>query len=52
MIKAMERIAKSALDLATSNYSGLLIAKLTHKKISSNEFDNQSVLERWESLEK
>ena len=32
MIKAMERIAKSALDLATSNYSGLLIAKLTHKK--------------------
>ena len=32
MIKAMERIAKSALDLTTSNFSGLLIAELTYKK--------------------
>ena len=49
IIKVMDRTARSALDLASSNYSALLIAENT-EKVSSHDFNYQSVLEGWESL--
>ena len=48
MIKVAEKTANTTLDLATSNSA--LIAENT-EKLTSHEFDHQSVLERLVNLE-
>ena len=48
MIRNIDKTAKSALDLAISN--SVLVAENT-EKISSHEFEYQTLLERLESLE-
>ena len=48
MIKVAEKTANTTLDLATSNSA--MIAENT-EKLTSHEFDHQSVLERLVNLE-
>ena len=49
LIRNIDKIAKSALDLVVSNSA--LVAENTEKISSSHEFEYQTLLERLESLE-